>query len=250
MKDINPHRNRPEEKLRIDDLLKIVPRGKKNVLDIGARDGYIAELLSKYFDEVVALDLEMPRFNIPGVSNVEGDVTKLDFPDDYFDVVFCAEVLEHIPQHMLSAACNELQRVAKDFIVVGVPYRQDIRADKTTCQVCGTINPPWGHVNSFDKDKLLKLFSSVTCVSTSFVGDIVDQTNSISSWLMNLAGNPWGSYEQEEVCVSCGRKLVRPAAGGLFRMIMSKMAVILTRVQRKYSSPHPIWIHMVFSKLS
>jgi len=39
--DISEHRKRPEEQERISDLIALNPKGRKSVLDVGARDGYI-----------------------------------------------------------------------------------------------------------------------------------------------------------------------------------------------------------------
>ena len=43
---------------------------------------------------------------------VQGDITALEFPTDFFDIVVCTEVLEHIPSDKLARACPELSRVA------------------------------------------------------------------------------------------------------------------------------------------
>lgn len=241
-------RNRPEEKERIADLLKIVPKQRQTILDIGARDGYITELLTKYFKSVTALDLIKPTFTIPNVEVVKGDVTCLDYPYNEFDVVFCAEVLEHIPQHLLTVACDEITRVARHEVVIGVPFNQDTRAGKTTCHHCGCVNPPWGHINSFTEAKLKGLFSSLECITTSYSGNGTEKTNAISAQLMNIAGNPWGTYEQEEPCIQCGEKLLVPDANSVLQRVCSKTAVLLNKVQLCFVHPSPLWVHMVFRK--
>src|SRR5947208_8764132 len=149
MSDLEKYRASESERARTDDLLRLIPKNRRSRLDIGARDGQFSRLFTQYFDEVTALDLERPTFEIPGVVTVAGNATRLDYPDDAFDCVFCAEVLEHIPA--IDQACRELARVARYEIVIGVPYRQDIRLGRTTCRSCGKSNPPWGHVNSFDE---------------------------------------------------------------------------------------------------
>src|ERR1041385_1987742 len=133
---------------------------------------------------------------MPRVVTTAGDATKLSFADESFDCVFCAEVLEHIPD--VRQACRELARVAKYEVVVGVPYRQDIRIGRTTCRTCGKVNPPWGHLHSFDEHRLTRLFPGLRAVSQSIVGSNGEATNGISTMLMDLAGNPWGTYDQEE----------------------------------------------------
>ena len=61
----------------------------------------------------------------------------LPFPDAAFDMVTCAEVIEHIPSPALERACREMARVARRYVLVGVPYRQDLRHGRTTCAACG-----------------------------------------------------------------------------------------------------------------
>ena len=54
----------PDEDCRRAALLRLVPKGRTSVLDIGARDGYFSIRLTDYFAEVTALDLEKPPFEI------------------------------------------------------------------------------------------------------------------------------------------------------------------------------------------
>src|SRR5688572_9620157 len=160
---IATYRAGAKEQARTADLLRVLPKNRRTVLDIGARDGHFSRLLTHHFAEVTALDLVKPEFDIPGVSNVAGDVTWLEFPDNTFDVVFCAEVLEHIAD--LAQACREIARVARHEIVIGVPYRQELRMGRSTCAACGKITPAWGHVNSFDDARLRQLFPRMRVVS-------------------------------------------------------------------------------------
>src|ERR1051325_4414509 len=96
--NIEQYRASEREKSRTGDLLRLLPRGRRSVLDIGARAGHFARLLTAYFAEVTAIDLVKPPFEFPGVVTIAGDATRLAFPDGSFDCVFCAEVLEHIPE--------------------------------------------------------------------------------------------------------------------------------------------------------
>ena len=234
------------EQTRIVDLMRLVPTGRASVLDVGARDGYISRKLLGFFSQVTALDLVEPRFNIPGVAKVAGDATNLQFPDNSFDCVICAEVLEHIPD--VSTACREIARVAKHDIIIGVPYRQDTRVGRTTCRGCGKTNPPWGHVNEFDSERLEKLFSGVRLVETSFVGTSKERTNPLSTALRDFAGNPWGVYSQGEPCIHCGEALKAPVALSIVDRVCVKIAAILDRIQAPLVQAHGNWIHMRFEK--
>ena len=53
------------------------------------------------------------------VSFVYGDATKMRFKDNSFDVVYCSQVLEHIPD--CEKAVREIARVSKKHILIDVP---------------------------------------------------------------------------------------------------------------------------------
>ncbi|HKQ79268.1 MAG TPA: class I SAM-dependent methyltransferase [Blastocatellia bacterium] len=242
------YRNAPQEQDRVSDLMGVIPDGLASVLDVGARDGYLSRLLAGRFASVTALDLESPAISHDRITCVKGDVTRLEFPDNSFDVVVCAEVLEHIPPEGLELACSELSRVAGSHVVIGTPYRQDIRVGRTTCQACGRKNPPWGHVNVFDERRLERLFRPLQHVSTTFAGSNRFRTNAIAAWLMDLGGNPWGSYDQEEACIYCGSQIEMPAERSFIQKLSSRLAYLINAAQSYFVSSRPSWIHMVFNK--
>lgn len=96
--DLTDYRNKDIEKARTSDLMAIVPNDCRGVaLDIGARDGWFSVMLAEKFDKVTAIDLEKPSIDHPRIQCVKGDATNLDFVNETYDLVFCAEVLEHIP---------------------------------------------------------------------------------------------------------------------------------------------------------
>lgn len=246
MKALEQYRASDNERARTEDLLRLLPSGRSSVLDIGARDGHFSRLLADHFLEVTALDLKKPTFEFDRVVTVAGDITNLAFPDNSFDCVFCTEVLEHITN--VEKACQEIMRITRHEIIIGVPFQQDIRVERTTCRSCGAINPPWGHVNSFDEARLLRLFHGARLLSKSFVGVSKDATNFASAFFMDLAGNPWGTYEQDEPCNSCGAALSSPTNRRIWQRACSFLAVSLNRMQAVTVRPHANWIHLVLAK--
>ncbi len=82
------------------------------VLEIGGGTGYQASLIASTGAVVDSIDVAEP---LPGVETYfpvriyEGQT--LPFPDDYFDVVFSSNVLEHIPD--LKTTFSEVRRVMK-----------------------------------------------------------------------------------------------------------------------------------------
>jgi len=250
--DLGEYRYQKKEQERIENLIEIIPKTNRTILEIGARDGYLSKKLTDFFYPVVALDLQNPKIEHPGVICIEGNVTKLQFNDNSFDCILCSEVLEHIPPSGLHQACDELIRVAKHHIIVGVPFEQEIRIGRTTCANCEAKNPPYGHVNVFSKKKLENLFNGLRLERFDLIGrEHRISTNFLSVLLMDFAGNPFGTYGQEEPCIECNGKILpinpkRP----LWRKFSSKMSFILTNFQNAFNPKKfkPIWIHMVFSK--
>ena len=243
-------RSHQREQARIQDLFHLIPNKGETALDIGARDGYLSRLLAERFEHVVALDLEKPTIAHPRIEAIKGDASRLTFADNSFDVVLCAEVLEHIHPSVLGKVCDEIVRVTSGVAVVGVPYRQDLRVGRSICLACHRHNPPWGHVNSFDHERLLRLFEGLSFSKVSYVGETTSSTNALSSYFMDLAGNPYGTYEQDEPCVHCGAALTRPSTRTLAQKLASKAAHWLDAPRRLTTRPRANWIHVRFDKLT
>lgn len=98
------------------------------ILDVGCGDGNFSLVLGKVCraKEVCGIDIspegvELARNN--GVKALQLDIDEGDFPfeDDYFDAIFCGEVIEHLfdPDHLL----DEIQRVLtpEGFCVLTTP---------------------------------------------------------------------------------------------------------------------------------
>jgi SAM-dependent methyltransferase len=130
---------------------------------------------------------------------VKGDVRNLEFPDQSFDCVFCTEVMEHVPG--VEQAAREISRVARHAIVIGVPYKQDLRVARLTCQTCHKSTPAWGHVNSFDERRLGELFPQWH-PTNSYVGTQQNRTNRIAAWLQDIGSNPYEPTRKSLVSIA------------------------------------------------
>ena len=246
--DLTDYRNSSSEQQRLADLMGLVPGDAGSALDVGARDGHISTLLADRSLRVTALDLEKPKTADSRIHCVKGDITALELANSSFDLVLCAEVLEHIPPLLLKRSCSELERVSKRYLIIGVPYRQDIRFGRTTCGTCGGVNPPYGHVNRFDELRLQALFPDCLIEATSFVGTAEMGTNALSAALLNVAGNPFGTYSQDEACIHCGAQILRPGPRHLMQKILTRAATWARAAQKPLHRPHANWIHMRLRK--
>ena len=109
------------KKIRNDELttaLKLFPSDKNlKVLEIGGRDGYQAELISKKGYNVTSIDIN-PLF--PQFYPVQkGDITKLNFEDDSFDIIYSSNMLQEI-QHIEESFIEMKRVLKKDGIIIHI----------------------------------------------------------------------------------------------------------------------------------
>ncbi len=246
MFDIKQYRRKEAEVQRVGSLMRMLPADAVEVLEAGCREGYITLKLAEKYPSVIALDLKLPQIYHPNVTCMQGDITVLPFKDGSFDLVVCTEVLEHIPPEKLGTACRELMRVSRRYLLIGVPYKQDLRVHAMKCIHCGTINPTTGHVNTFDEDLLKDLFKDMPLGTVEYPVTGVYKTNRLSYGLYKRFGFPYGSYEQEEPCIHCGLPLKKPHLNILARMVCL-FAKGLEFLQNKTGpSKSPVWIHILW----
>ncbi len=227
-------------------VLSMLPNRVSNVLEIGSRHGVMTRQLAQRFRSVTALDLIEPKLEIDRVQTTAGNVERLHFEDESFDCIICTEVLEHVPDFV--SAGRELARVTRGYLLVSVPYCQDRRVGRMTCSQCGGINPPNGHLTSFDEARLANLFPGLTPVKVSYLAENRERTNAVAVWLQDMAGNPYGTYWQEEPCIYCGGKMQQPKKFAFHQRAAASVGVRLYDLQVRFNAPKATWIVMLLQK--
>lgn len=107
-----------KEILETPYLLKMIGRPKgKRVLDLGCGPGVHAELLAKMGAKVTGIDNSVASINIarkesPKSEFVLGDIERLPFASNTFDIVLSAMVLGHLKRW--DKALREVKRVLKN----------------------------------------------------------------------------------------------------------------------------------------
>jgi len=108
----------------------------RSVLDVGCGVGL--SLLGFIIRKKIAKGTELCKyclnnFLFPFVASgivKEARAQKLPYPDNSFDMVFCVDVLEHIPEGDVTLVLSELHRVSSKYIFLGISMAKDIGMEK------------------------------------------------------------------------------------------------------------------------
>lgn len=88
-----------------------------NILEIGKGTGTLESIMEREGFKYTTIDIDKSLS-----PDYVGDITKLPFKDNSFDTVCAFEVLEHIPFDEFPHAIKEMNRVAKKFVIISLPY--------------------------------------------------------------------------------------------------------------------------------
>jgi|SRR3989344_1884987 len=146
---------------RLNAVVKLIRPGEK-VLNIGIGAGIFEQLAIEKGVDVYSLDpnsatvAEIGRVHGLGEKARVGFVAAIPFDDATFDAVVMSEVVEHIPVEDLDPSLREVRRVLRTGgrLIGTVPANEDLREQMMVCPDCGHRFHRWGHVQSFDLNKM------------------------------------------------------------------------------------------------
>lgn len=193
-------RNSDIDRERITQLLQLFPKHTETVLDIGAGHGlFLEKLMLDKGIKGVGIEISDDKIQYGksiGVDIRLGDAAELKFEDNSFDVVVCFEVLEHLPYGVYEKAIQEIQRVAKSYIIVGVPNNE--KRIFIECPYCNSCTNPSLHLRSFDDNSISNLFADFSLMNLLHLGEYM------KSCLTLIPINRKYSWSKFMVCPACG----------------------------------------------
>jgi len=196
------------EKERIEETIKIIPAETRTILDVGCGNGtFVNTLISTFpdrFEKVVALDTSEEALRYVKTCKFNGSIVNLPFEDESFDLVTATEVLEHLSQKDFKRGILELQRVSKKFIVISVPFDEDLASSLVKCPQCCCWFSPVYHVRSFNKNSMRSMFGDFELIEAKEIGPIVKKRTYNRLWLSfyRTFRNP--VPRESAICPQCG----------------------------------------------
>ena len=144
----------------------------KRVLDIACGEGYGTNLLSKFADKVVGIDIDEQtivkaklKYTSKNIEFFQGDTSNIPFPESTFDIIISFETIEHHDKH--HEMIKELKRVLKPngIVIISTPDKHiytDLKETKNKF-----------HIKELYKDEFISLirsyFSNVSTLNQKFI---------------------------------------------------------------------------------
>jgi SAM-dependent methyltransferase len=151
---------------RLRCLAHTIKSGGK-VLNIGVGTGIFEEIASHMGFDIHSLDpneatitMLRQRFHMGEKAQV-GYCQRIPFQENSFDSVVISEVIEHLSPEETEQTLKEVARVlVPDGRIAGtVPACENLKEQLVICPHCGGHFHRWGHLQSFDTNKITALLS-------------------------------------------------------------------------------------------
>ena len=232
----------PRERTRLQETLTSVPEGVARALEIGFNDFRMTRALSRIAD-VVSIDLPTPSpISHTASKLVFSNIRALPFGNNAFDLIVCAEVLEHLDDSTLRAGLDELRRVAANYILVTVPFEQPVQHELFRCRHCGHEENCMGHLRRIGEEDLKAWFSGWTLLRSRSIGEV---SGYAPGWIYALSrriGSVWFDYWTDR-CPKCGASDAR-RQDNVLGFVMRR---IVWRLQR-LADDRPAWTLALFKR--
>ncbi len=192
------------EKGRITKVGTLIPGNVTSVLDVGCGDGRIVKSLEGEYQSF-GIDFSKLSAKNFGPHGICGSSLNLPFGDHSVDLVMCCEVLEHFPESMFWSTLEEIQRVAGQYILISVPFKEDLDRGNAKCPACECVFNIWGHLRSFTNSFLDEMFSNFQIEKTEYFGVRHPYMNKLVLKVNQQYGNRW-NWVNGMACPECGNE--------------------------------------------
>jgi SAM-dependent methyltransferase len=150
---------------------KLAHKRTLRVLNIGVGDGWLEKKCIAQGWDAYALDPIAAAINSVAATGVKGKVGHIEaipFADDFFDVVFCSEIIEHLAKEQIQQGLREVRRVLKPsgMLLGTVPFKENLFEGRVVCPDCGNVFHRIGHQQSFDTATITSVFPDALKLET------------------------------------------------------------------------------------
>lgn len=189
---------------KIDLIQSMIPAEVETILDVGCGNGLITnELFIK--SNVFALDRSLAALGYVRTPKINAQANFLPVKSASVDLVLSSELLEHLDDSVLREAIDEIQRVASSYIIISVPNQEMLQKNALKCPRCHTVFNVSYHIQTFDHERITKLFSEFTCTEIHEVGEKWRRYVPVLLNIRQKFGNGWFKIppHRQVMCPNC-----------------------------------------------
>lgn len=152
----------PANTRRLEVTASMIPAMVATLLDAGCGNGVFLERCAAERPAITltGCDRSVTAVRFASGNVVVASIDKLPFPEHTFDCITCLQVLEHLDTPTFQDALAELTRVARNYLLVSVPFQEVLAANVTRCPACQTEFNVDLHLRSFNTDAVANLFNA------------------------------------------------------------------------------------------
>lgn len=200
----------PANMKRIEATIDLIPNDVQNLVDIGCGNGvFLNQLLARNKEiSVLGVDRSSAALKHVECDSKLGDIIDIPIESKSYDCVTCLQVLEHIPVRDYKKALNELARVSKKYIIIGVPFEEKIDQNMTTCPQCKTAFNVDLHLRSYGIEDIEGLFNEQNFHCNKYINVIESKQHLLLNSLLKFKGYLRGDSNKDEfrspICPLCG----------------------------------------------
>lgn len=156
-----------QEVTRAKETVKCIPDDVRTVLDIGCGNGLLTNMVNRNL--VVGMDFAATPLKSLLTHAVCGSVVTLPFKPRAFDLVLITEVLEHLPEPSYFQALREIGLLDAKYLLISVPYDEDLDTNVCKCATCGNLFHPSLHCRTFRDDWYIDAFPGYSPLKTRYM---------------------------------------------------------------------------------
>ncbi len=167
---------------KVDRIRAVIPDDVRSIIDIGCGNGLITNELARDFD-VLGADINASKLEFVNAPHIQASCDQIPRPDHSFDLVFSSEMIEHLPDKLFLRTLEEFERLSRKYILITVPNNEPLHKLQVQCEKCHKRYHKNGHLQSFTKGSIKKLFPSWKIVKLEEFGKPV---RGYKKWLADL----------------------------------------------------------------
>ena len=188
------------EEKRLQKTRALVPEDAFSIVDIGCGDGTLINQLKK--NVVVGVDFSRTALKKVRTLKVLTNVSHLPFRDHSFDCVICTGLLEHLDNGVHKNAIMEIQRVSSKYLLVGVPFNENLLEALCRCPNCGNKFHAYLHKRRYDVRSIKEYFAGFKLLKLL----LFNGHSYYNSVLLKIRQDICGSYSYnpKAICPRCG----------------------------------------------